>query len=127
MSQCFFCCCCYFFLYFLYSFIHMCVHCLGHFSPPPALSPFPPPCLPPPHPVSLPHPFCHSPSCFQAEPVLSLSLILLKRRHKHNKEDKAFLLVELRIAIQTESQYCFHVQMCSPQVDSFLTDLYTDS
>jgi hypothetical protein len=24
---------------------------------------------------------------------------LLKRRHKHNKEDKAFLLVELRIAI----------------------------
>jgi hypothetical protein len=25
---------------------------------------------------------------------------LLKKRHKHNKEDKVFLLVELRIAIQ---------------------------
>jgi hypothetical protein len=25
---------------------------------------------------------------------------LLKRRHKHNKEDKAFLLVELRTTIQ---------------------------
>jgi hypothetical protein len=28
---------------------------------------------------------------------------LLKRRHKHNKEDKAFLLVELRIAMQRDS------------------------
>jgi hypothetical protein len=28
---------------------------------------------------------------------------LLKKRHKHNKEDKAFLLVELRIAIQKYS------------------------
>jgi hypothetical protein len=27
----------------------------------------------------------------------------LKRRHKHNKEDKAFLLAELRIAIQRDS------------------------
>jgi hypothetical protein len=27
----------------------------------------------------------------------------LKKRHKHNKEDKAFLLVELRIAIQKYS------------------------
>jgi hypothetical protein len=27
----------------------------------------------------------------------------LKKRHKHNKEDKAFLLVELRIAIQRDS------------------------
>jgi hypothetical protein len=27
----------------------------------------------------------------------------LKRRHKDNKEDKAFLLVELRIAIQRDS------------------------
>jgi hypothetical protein len=31
---------------------------------------------------------------------MPLSLILLKKRHKHNKEDKAFLLAELRIAIQ---------------------------
>jgi hypothetical protein len=27
----------------------------------------------------------------------------LKKRHKHNKEDEAFLLVELRIAIQRDS------------------------
>jgi hypothetical protein len=27
----------------------------------------------------------------------------LKRRHKHNKKDKVFLLVELRIAIQRDS------------------------
>jgi hypothetical protein len=27
----------------------------------------------------------------------------LKRRHKHNKEDKACLLVELKIAIQRDS------------------------
>jgi hypothetical protein len=44
-----------------------------------------------------------SPLHFQADPVLSLSLILLKKRHKHNKEDKAILLVELRIAIQKYS------------------------
>jgi hypothetical protein len=37
---------------------------------------------------------------FQAGPVLPLSIILLKKRDKHNKEDKVFLLVELRIAIQ---------------------------
>jgi hypothetical protein len=43
------------------------------------------------------------PRHFQAEPVLSLSLILLKKRHKPNKEDKVFLLVELRIAIQKYS------------------------
>jgi hypothetical protein len=52
---------------------------------------------------------------------------LLKRRHKHNKKHKAFLLVELRIAIQIDSQHCFHVQMCYNQVDSSLTDLYTGS
>jgi hypothetical protein len=43
------------------------------------------------------------PPHFQAEPVLPLSLILLKKRHKHEKEEKAFLLVELRIAIQRNS------------------------
>jgi hypothetical protein len=57
-------------LFFYYSFIHMCVHCLGHFSPQ------------------------HLPPHFQAAPVLPLSLILLKTRHKHNKEDKVFLLVK---------------------------------
>jgi hypothetical protein len=40
---------------------------------------------------------------FQAEPAPPLPLILLKRRHKHNKKDKASLLVELRTAIQRDS------------------------
>jgi hypothetical protein len=40
---------------------------------------------------------------FKAEPVLPLSLILLKKRHKHDKEDKVYLLVEIRIAIQKYS------------------------
>jgi hypothetical protein len=71
--------------FFFNSFIHMCIYCLGHFSTlPPSL--FPP-----------------SPAQFQAGPVLHLSLVLLKKRHKHNKEDKAFLLLELRIAIQKYS------------------------
>jgi hypothetical protein len=67
--------------FFFYSLIHMCTHCLGHFS----------------------HPLSPTPPHFQAESVLPLSLILLKRKHKHNKKDKAFLLVELRIAIQRDS------------------------
>jgi hypothetical protein len=66
--------------FFYYSFTHMCIHCLGHFYP---LAPFSPQ--------------------FQAGPVLPFSLILLKKRHKHNKEDKVFLLGELRIAIQKDS------------------------
>jgi hypothetical protein len=41
-----------------------------------------------------------------------LWLILLKNRHKHNKKEKAFLLVELRIAIQKDSYYCSNVPMC---------------
>jgi hypothetical protein len=55
-----------------------------------------------------PSPFPLSPSQFQAGPVLPLSLILLKKRHKDNKEDK----VELRIAIQRDSYYCFRISMC---------------
>jgi hypothetical protein len=47
-----------------YSFIHMCICCLGHFSPLPAPLP------------SLP-----LPPQSQAGPVLPLSLILLKKRH----------------------------------------------
>jgi hypothetical protein len=54
-------------------------------------------------PTTRPHPLPLNPPHIQAEPVLPLSLILLKRRHKHNKKDKAFLLVELRIAIQRDS------------------------
>jgi hypothetical protein len=44
--------------------------------------------------ISWPCPLLPSPTQFQAGPVLLLSLILLKKRHKHNKEDKAFLLVK---------------------------------
>jgi hypothetical protein len=62
---------------FFNSFIHMCIHCLGHFSTLLQSPPFPP-----------------NPSQFQAGPVLPLSLILLKKRHKHSNKDKAFLLVK---------------------------------
>jgi hypothetical protein len=58
--------------FFYYSFIHMCIHFLGHFSPlspSPTLSPFYPQ--------------------FQAGCILPLSLVLLKKRDKLNKEDKA--------------------------------------
>jgi hypothetical protein len=68
----------------LFLFIYSNVHTLGE----PFL-----PSTPNPLPIS------PTPPHFQAEPILSLSLILLKRRHNHNKEDKAFLLVEIRIAI----------------------------
>jgi hypothetical protein len=63
-------------LLFLFTYSH--VHTLfGSFlplSPTPTLSPHPP--------------------RFKADPVLPLSLILFKRRHKHDKEDKVFLLVK---------------------------------
>jgi hypothetical protein len=74
------------FFLFTCSFIHMCIHCLGHFSTLLRSAALPP-----------------SPLQLQAGLVLPLSLILLKRRHKHNKKDKAVLLVELRIAIQRDS------------------------
>jgi hypothetical protein len=74
-------------MHFFHSFIHMCIHCLGHFFPCPLPLPSDP--LPPTH--------------VQAEPILLLSLILLKRRNKHNKKDIAFLLVEIRTAIQGDS------------------------
>jgi hypothetical protein len=69
-----------------YYFIHMFIHCW-------VISP----------PCPLPHSLPTSPPQFQAGPVLPLSLILLKKRHKLNKEDKALLLVELRIATQKYS------------------------
>jgi hypothetical protein len=37
---------------------------------------------------------------------------LLKKKHMHNNKGKVFLLVELRVAIQRDSYYCFHVPMC---------------
>jgi hypothetical protein len=67
-------------LFCIIHYSHVCT-LLGYFCP----------LLPPPSSLPLP-------SCFQSEPVLPLSLILLKRRYKHNKEDKVFLLVEFRIA-----------------------------
>jgi hypothetical protein len=57
----------------------MCIHCLGHFSLLPSPLPFP----------------VHN-SHFSAEPVL-------EEKTRHNKKDKAFLLVEKRIAIQRDS------------------------
>jgi hypothetical protein len=74
----------YLFIY-LYSFIHMCINWV--ISPPCPSLPLSP--LFPPQ--------------FQEGPVLPLSLVLLKKRDKRNKEDKVFLLVELRIAIQKYS------------------------
>jgi hypothetical protein len=65
------------FFYYDYSFAHMCIYCLGHFCP-----------------LSF---------SITSRQNLPLSLILLKNRHKHNKKDKAFLLVELRTAIQKYS------------------------
>jgi hypothetical protein len=62
--------------YFLFVVVHLftCACIVRVISPPGSPSLFPPQ--------------------FQAGPVLPLSLILLKQRHKHNKEDKAFLLVK---------------------------------
>jgi hypothetical protein len=62
--------------YFL-KFIYSHVHTLGHFSP---------------HPPSLPRRTCSA-----------LISNFVERRHKHNKKDKAFLLAELRIAMQRDS------------------------
>jgi hypothetical protein len=62
----------YLFIYFIlciYFFIHMCIQCLGHFCPlPPApsITPYPPTLTP----------------WYQAETILPLSLILLKREYK---------------------------------------------
>jgi hypothetical protein len=58
------------FYYFIYFFIHLftCAYIVWvispHWRPPPLSAPYPPD--------------------FQTEPVLPLSLILLKKRHKHN-------------------------------------------
>jgi hypothetical protein len=92
---------------FLLFFIHLftCAY-TGLFS----LSATPPP-------PSAPHP-----PHFQAESVLPLSLILLKRRHKHSKKDKAFLLLEIGIAIEFPSIASMY-KCVTTQVDSSLTDL----
>jgi hypothetical protein len=61
------------------------------------------------------------PSPFPPALLSSLSLILLKKRHKHNKEDKAFLLVEYRIAIQRDSTIAFMYLCVMSNVDTTLT------
>jgi hypothetical protein len=68
----------------------------GSFCPPPPPPPFPPQ--------------------FQAGPVLPLSLILLKKRDKHNKEEKVFLLDELRIAIHVFMFWVFYLFLYHPYV-----------
>jgi hypothetical protein len=60
---------------FIIIYLFTCAYIVGSFKPPH-----------PPSPTLSPR----SPSVFYEEPVLSLSLILLKKRHKHNKEDKPF-------------------------------------
>jgi hypothetical protein len=62
------------------------------FSPAPSLSPLPP----------------H----YQAETILPLSLILLKKEISNDRKDQGFLLVEIRIAIQGGYLHCFPVHMC---------------
>jgi hypothetical protein len=77
----------YSFYYYYYYFLFTCSYIIWVIS-----SPCPPPLSSPLFPPQ-----------FQAGPVLPLSLVLLKKREKPNKEDKVFLLVELRIVIQKYS------------------------
>jgi hypothetical protein len=70
--------------FYYYSFIHMCIHCLGHFS----LLPLPPPSSPPPSRQNL---FC---AFLQFRWRVEIS---------NNKKDIAFLLAEIRTAIQRDS------------------------
>jgi hypothetical protein len=54
------------------------------------------------------HSFKMAGAAFQSlwyKPILALFCVF-------NKKDKVFLLVELRIATQKDSYYCFHVPMC---------------
>jgi hypothetical protein len=74
-----------------------------------------------------PFPLPPYPPHFQAEPVLPLSLILSKRIHKHNKEDKEFLLTEIRMPIQRDSSIAPTYKCVTTQVDSSLPDLFTSS
>jgi hypothetical protein len=59
--------------------------------------------------------FLHPAPLPSAVPGRSCSALItdfVKKGHKHNKRDKAFLLGELRIGIQRDSYYCSHVPMC---------------
>jgi hypothetical protein len=57
----------------------------------------------------------------------ALSLILLKKRHKHNKEKKAFLLVELGYLYRNIPNVTFMYTCVTTHIDSSLTELYTGS
>jgi hypothetical protein len=72
----------------------MCIHCLGHFSPLPLTPPFPY------------HPLASRQNLFC--PFLQFCW---RVDMSNNKKDKAFLEVEIRIAIKRDSQHCFNAQM----------------
>jgi hypothetical protein len=57
----------------------------------------------------------------------SWSLTLLKRKHKRNKKDEAFLVVETGIVTQGESRHCFHTQVCHNPNWFISPDLFTAS
>jgi hypothetical protein len=65
-----------------------------------------------------------SPPQFQAGPVLPLSWILLNKGHMHNKKDKVFLVVELRIANRKIPTIALMYACVSTHIHLTLTDLY---
>jgi hypothetical protein len=81
-------------LFFLYSFIHICIHCLGHFSPLPLT-------LPSPH-----HPLASRQNLFCPFLQFCWSVDM-----SNNQKDKAFLEVEIRITIKRDSQHLFNAQV----------------
>jgi hypothetical protein len=73
-------------IFSLYSYIHMYIHCLGRFSP---LTPAPT--------LSL------LPTLLPGRTCSALSSNIVEENISNNKKDKAFLLVEIRVAIQRDS------------------------
>jgi hypothetical protein len=67
----------YYFIYLFFVYLFTCAYIVWVISPP-----YSPPLFPP-------SPVSPSPPQFQAGSILPLSLSLLKKRHKHNKKDKA--------------------------------------
>jgi hypothetical protein len=85
----------------------MCIHCLGHFFP---LLP-----LPPPAPCS--------PTPLAGRTCSALFSNFVEEKASNNKKDKAFLLVEIRIATQRD----FTHKCVTTRIDSSLPDLFTSS
>jgi hypothetical protein len=71
---------------FYFSFIHMCIQCLSHFSPLPP--PPPTPSLSPPTPL------------LPGRNYFALISDFVKESISNNRKDQGFLLVEIRIAVQ---------------------------